>query len=197
MDLDHNLVSHMTNNHPSSIRRDRRSPRRSVKGRRRVLLRPVDRSDLQGLTDILAEAGVSSWWGEYGLDKVESEFLAGSATSMAIEIGSVLAGAVQFTEETDPDYRHASVDIFLSDRWQGHGYGPEALKLLASHLINSRGHHRITIDPALENERAIRAYSSVGFRSVGVMRKYERGPDGRWRDSLLMDLLAEDLDLKR
>lgn len=186
----------MTNNQPST-RHDRQPPRHSVKGRRRVVLRPIDRSDLKGLTDILAEAGVSRWWGEHGPDKVESEFLAGPATSMAIEIGGVLAGAVQYTEETDPDYRHASADIFLSDQWQGYGYGPEALKLLASHLINSRGHHRITIDPALENERAIRAYSSVGFRSVGVMRKYERGPDGRWRDSLLMDLLAEDLDLKR
>jgi aminoglycoside 6'-N-acetyltransferase len=28
---------------------------------------------------------------------------------------------------------------------------------------------------------------------VGVMRRYERGPDGQWRDALLMDLLREDL----
>ncbi|MBW3590681.1 MAG: GNAT family N-acetyltransferase [Actinobacteria bacterium] len=187
----------MSNKQPLSTHHDRRSPHHAAKGRRRVVLRPIDRSDLQVLTDILAEAGVSRWWGEHDLMRVESEFLNGTATSMAIEIGGVLAGAVQFTEETDPDYRRASVDIFLSDQWQGYGYGPEALKLLASHLINSRGHHRLTIDPALENDRAIRAYSSVGFRPVGVMRKYERGPDGRWRDSLLMDLLAEDLDLKR
>jgi aminoglycoside 6'-N-acetyltransferase len=25
------------------------------------------------------------------------------------------------------------------------------------------------------------------------MRRYERGPDGQWHDSLLMDLLAEEL----
>jgi len=25
------------------------------------------------------------------------------------------------------------------------------------------------------------------------MRKYSKGPDGEWRDGLLMDLLAEDL----
>jgi aminoglycoside 6'-N-acetyltransferase len=33
----------------------------------------------------------------------------------------------------------------------------------------------------------------VGFRRVGIMRKYERGPDGVWRDGLLMDMLEEEL----
>ena len=32
-----------------------------------------------------------------------------------------------------------------------------------------------------------------GFRDVGVMRRYERANDGTWRDSLLMDLLADEL----
>jgi len=33
----------------------------------------------------------------------------------------------------------------------------------------------------------------VGFRPVGVMRRYERGADGTFHDGLLMDLLAEEL----
>jgi aminoglycoside 6'-N-acetyltransferase len=33
----------------------------------------------------------------------------------------------------------------------------------------------------------------VGFRPVGVMRRYERGPDGVWHDGLLMDMLAGEL----
>lgn len=28
---------------------------------------------------------------------------------------------------------------------------------------------------------------------MGIMRRYERGADGRWHDALLMDLLAEEL----
>ena len=28
---------------------------------------------------------------------------------------------------------------------------------------------------------------------LGVLRHYELGPDGAWRDGLLMDLLAEEL----
>lgn len=56
-----------------------------------------------------------------------------------------------------------------------------------------RGHPRITIDPAVANERAIRAYERIGFRQVGVMRSYERGADGTWHDGLPMDLLAGEL----
>ena len=54
-------------------------------------------------------------------------------------------------------------------------------------------YHRITIDPALANERAIAAYKKVGFKPVGVMRRYELARDGEWRDALLMDLLADEL----
>jgi aminoglycoside 6'-N-acetyltransferase len=64
---------------------------------------------------------------------------------------------------------------------------------VARHLIRDLGHHRITIDPAADNEAAIRCYAKVGFRPVGVMRRYERGPDGTWHDGLLMDLLADEL----
>jgi aminoglycoside 6'-N-acetyltransferase len=61
-------------------------------------------------------------------------------------------------------------------------------------LIDERGHHRNTIDPAADNAAAIRAYEKAGFKPVGVMRRYERdtGGDG-WHDGLLMELLADEL----
>jgi aminoglycoside 6'-N-acetyltransferase len=43
------------------------------------------------------------------------------------------------------------------------------------------------------NTLAIACYRKVGFRDVGVMRRYERDLDGTWHDNLLMDLLAEEL----
>jgi aminoglycoside 6'-N-acetyltransferase len=51
----------------------------------------------------------------------------------------------------------------------------------------------VTIDPAAHNAAAIACYRKVGFREVGIMRRYERAPDGTWHDGLLMDLLPEDL----
>jgi aminoglycoside 6'-N-acetyltransferase len=111
----------------------------------------------------------------------------------AIELDGDVIGSIQYAEETDPGYRHAGIDLFLDRAHQGRGLGPDAIRTLARHLIEARGHHRLTIDPAAANDRAIRAYERVGFRPVGVMRRYERGPDGTWHDGLLMDLLAGEL----
>ena len=64
------------------------------------------------------------------------------------------------------------------DRFQGRGLGREMLQLGAEWLIEAKGHHRLIIDPAAGNARAIATYTAVGFKPVGVMRRYERGPDG-------------------
>ena len=106
--------------------------------------------------------------------------------------GSV-AGAIQWHEDGGPMYRHAGIDLFLASAWQGRGLGTDALRTVARWLIKIRGHHRLTIDPAASNVRAIRTYARVGFRPVGILRRYERGLDGTWHDGLLMDLLADEL----
>lgn len=66
------------------------------------------------------------------------------------------------------------------------------MRLLVDCLIHERGHHRITIDPAVANTRAVRCYESVGFRPVGMLRQYERDPSGTAHDGLLMERLADD-----
>jgi aminoglycoside 6'-N-acetyltransferase len=104
-----------------------------------------------------------------------------------------VVGLVQYGEETEPDYRHASIDIYLSARVHGLGLGTEAVAVMAAYLIDALGHHRITIDPSAANVAAIRAYTKAGFRPVGLMRRYERDADGEWHDGLLMDMLADEL----
>jgi len=118
-----------------------------------------------------------------------------SATRFAVLLDEAVRGMVQYSEEEEPAYRHASIDIFLDPTVHGRGIGRDAVGTLARHLVSDRGHHRLVIDPAADNEPAIRCYSAVGFRPVGVMRRYERDADGTgWHDGLLMDLLAEELD---
>jgi len=113
------------------------------------------------------------------------------ATRFTIEVDGAVAGLIQFGEELEPKYRHASIDVFVDPAVHGRGVGAEAVAQVVRLLIHERGHHRITIDPAAENTAAIRAYEKVGFRPVGILRRAERDADGRgWHDSLLMDLLA-------
>ena len=159
----------------------------------RVLLRPLAEPDVAPLAAILAEPEVARWWGRRDAEGVRAHLLEWEGdAAIAIEAGGELAGMLQVTEEGDPEYRHASLDLFLRTADHGRGLAREALRLVIAHLIEARGHHRFTIDPAAANERAIRAYAAVGFRPVGIMRRYERAPDGSWRDGLLMDLLAEE-----
>ena len=87
-----------------------------------------------------------------------------------------VAGGIQYAEEEEPDYRHAGIDIYLGSSFQNQGLGQDTLRTIARHLFDDRGHHRLTIDPAAANVRAIVAYRRVGFRPVGAMRSYERGP---------------------
>ena len=65
------------------------------------------------------------------------------------------------------------------------------MRAITRHLIEQRGHHRITLTTWPHNARAIRVYEKVGFRQVGVTRLSERGDDGTWHDELLMELVVE------
>lgn len=156
-----------------------------------MVLRPLAAGDVQELQRIHAEPEVVRWWDEPADGFPWSDDP--DATRLTIEVDGAVAGMIQFSEELEPKYRHAQIDLFLDPALHGRGLGTEAVRRVVRKLIDERGHHRITIDPATNNRAAIRAYEKVGFRPVGVMRGYERdvGGDG-WHDALLMELLAEE-----
>ena len=160
----------------------------------RVTLRPIRPDDRDTMLGMFAEPSVAQWWGTAGPEASADDLYDQSEqTTFIIEADGVVAGVILLSEETEPDYRHAGIDISLRTGWQNRGLGSDALRTLARHLFEERGHHRITIDPATSNERAIATYRRVGFRPVGIMRRYERGPDGTFHDGLLMDMLEGEL----
>ena len=151
--------------------------------------------DLAVLHAILEEPEVARWWRRAEWERVDEK----DAVTFAIVLpGSrpgdpgAVAGCIQYAEETDPDYFSAAVDIFVGTAAQGRGVGPDAMRTLVAWLIDVRGHHRLTVDPAVENARAVHVYERLGFRRVGVLREYERVEEGAWRDAVLLELVAED-----
>ena len=161
----------------------------------RVTLRPIAPADAAGLAAILATPEVARWWPAYDLARVGADFLVDEPNYVvyAIDLDGRLIGAIQTHEEPEPEFRHASIDLFLDPAVHGEGLGPDAIRAVIRHLVEHDGHHRLTIDPAADNLRAIRAYEKVGFRPVGRLRQYQRFPDGTWHDGLLMELLADEL----
>jgi aminoglycoside 6'-N-acetyltransferase len=154
----------------------------------RVVLRPLTPADAPTMLAMLSEPGVAAWWRRSEWDQLTED----GATVFAVVVADTIAGCIQFAEETDPDYHSASIDIFMGDAWQDRGLGTEAMRTLIDYLVGQRGHHRITVDPAATNTRAIHVYERLGFRPVGIMHAYERVAEGTWRDALLMELI--DLD---
>jgi aminoglycoside 6'-N-acetyltransferase len=160
----------------------------------RITLRALTEDDLPRLLDILLQPGVREWWPCYDMERLRADaFEDPEATSLAVDLDGEFVGLVMYSEVPDPYYRAAGIDITLDISCVGQGLGSDTLRTLANYLFTQRGHHRLTIDPALANERAIAAYLKVGFRPVGVMRDYEKGPDGTFHDNLLMDMLEGEL----
>jgi aminoglycoside 6'-N-acetyltransferase len=156
-----------------------------------ISVRPIEERDADELRRIHATPEVVERW-----DVPEDGFPFdddSESRRFAIEVDGVVAGMIQFYEELEPKYRHANIDLFLDPAFHGRGVGTEAVRRVVRMLIDERGHHRITIDPAADNAAAIRAYEKAGFKPVGVMRQYERDTGGEgWHDGLLMELLADD-----
>jgi RimJ/RimL family protein N-acetyltransferase len=154
-----------------------------------ITLRLLTEGDEPELRRIHATPEVARWWDtpdeNFPWDEPE-------ATRLTIEVDGKVAGLIQFGEEPEPKYRHAWIDLFLDPALHGRGVGTEAVRRIVRHLIEERGHHRITIDPATENTAAIQAYENAGFRRVGVMRRAERDADGKgWHDAVLMELVVD------
>jgi RimJ/RimL family protein N-acetyltransferase len=155
-----------------------------------VTLRPLARGDEAELLRMHRMPEVMRWWDEPepGFPWDESD-----STRLTIEVDGAIAGLVEFWEEPEPKYRYATIDIFVDPALHGRGVGTEAMRQVIALLTEERGHHRLTIDPAAENAVAISVYRKVGFRPVGVMRRYERDVGGEgFHDGLLMEWVADD-----
>ena len=157
----------------------------------RVVLRPLAEEHVPVLAEFGGESETARWWAGIDEPYLREELKAG--LSFAILSASEVTGMIQYYEELDPEFRHAGMDLFLGTRFQDRGLGTDTVRTMARYLVREREHHRLIIDPAADNERAIRVYKKVGFRPVGIMREYWRDPDGVWRDGLLLDLLASEL----
>ena len=162
-----------------------------------VRLRVAERGDVARLVEIRRAPEVYRHWrgGEDLVKAVEEDFaeVEDGVTAYVILLEGDVVGWIQWDSEEEPDYRHANIDIYVDPAVHGRGVGTDAVRTLARHLFDDHGYHRIEIDPAADNAAAIRCYTKVGFKPVGITRQSERGPDGTWHDSLLMDMLAAEL----
>lgn len=159
-----------------------------------VFLRAVHPEDFDGLRQVLDEPGIGRWWRLYDGERVRAEFLGNEVGVYAVEADGKAVGAIEYVESADPDYRHADVDLFVTERMRETGTGTTALRLLTRHLLEDLGQHRVVGAPGSQNAEAIAMFEEVGFHHVGRLRQYERQSDGTWQDCELLELLRADFE---
>jgi len=130
-------------------------------------VRPGRSEEVEALRAILAEPSVAHWWGALEPSAEVATKLLGDADTvlLVIEVDGAVAGGIEYHEENEPMYRHAGIDIYLSDRHQGRGVGTEAVGMLARFLIEGRGQRGR--DPLLREGRvsAGRGHAPVRVRA--------------------------------
>lgn len=90
-------------------------------------------------------------------------------------------------------HRTAEIGIFIGDKeYWGQGYGPEAMRLLLAYGFDHLNLRNVMLIVYSFNERAIRAYTKIGFRELG-RRRACYVMKGTEYDIVYMDMLNEDL----
>jgi aminoglycoside 6'-N-acetyltransferase len=158
-----------------------------------VRLRPLVPDDGPALRAILATPAVSRWWHPpddgfpFDHEARTVRWAVELLGSAGLGPAGAVVGMVQAYEGEDPDYDESGIDVFLAPSMHRRGLGRDVVTTVRDWLVDIRGHHLVTIDPAASNTAAIACYTACGFRPVGILHGRERDTDRQgWHDTLLM-----------
>ena len=139
---------------------------RRVQGRL-TTVRPATEADVELLVRWHADPDVARYWdGEtFTADEVRAGLRRERVDPFIVEAGGEPVGYVQAWWEAGGP-RRGGIDMFLIPSARGRGLGPDAAFALARHLRDACGWRRVTVDPYLWNDAAIRAWRQAGFVDV-------------------------------
>lgn len=154
-------------------------------------LRPATDADLDLLVGWFADPGVYVYWD--GAPKPPAQVVGEGYTGgdrpstepFIVEVAGEPVGYIQYCPE---DAAGDGIDLFLVPAARGRGLGPDAARALVRYLFAERGWRRVTVDPAADYARAIRAWEKAGFV---VERAWPDHPDG---PAVLMAIPADESD---
>jgi aminoglycoside 6'-N-acetyltransferase len=131
----------------------------SVRGRL-TTLRPAAAADVERLVAWHADPEVSRYWDDETFTHAEMEerLAREDVEAWILERAGEPVGYLQVHSE--------GLDMFLIPAARGRGLGPDAARAMAQHLLHERGRERVTVDPYLWNEAAVRAWEHAGFVEV-------------------------------
>jgi aminoglycoside 6'-N-acetyltransferase len=137
-------------------------------------VRAAGEDDVDLLVEWHLDPGVARFWdGEtYTREEVRQRLERDDVRSFVIVEAARDAPVGYVQAWSDDNWASGGLDMFLVPRARGRGLGPDAAQALARHLVRECGWTRVTVDPYLWNEAAIRAWERAGFA-----RASEHPPD--------------------
>jgi RimJ/RimL family protein N-acetyltransferase len=167
---------------------------------RLVRLRPVEADDVTAINQGIWNPNVTRFLGGPGWPEPMAgtrAFLERARANegmllLAIEtLAGELIGACSLEDISGPT-RTATLGIWVGEPYWSHGYGTDAVRILCRFGFREMNLQRIDLGVHETNPRGIRAYEKVGFKEEG-RRPRRHFVDGRYVDTVVMGLLAEDL----
>jgi RimJ/RimL family protein N-acetyltransferase len=164
----------------------------------RVVLRAIERDDLSRCVHWLNNPTVLEFFGRYAPLSVateerwfEEQRHDSSQRNFAIDLNGHHIGMGGFSH-MQPRNRCAEVGLFIGEpkRWD-QGLGTDALRTLVRFGFQEMNLHRIYLRVFAGNQRAVRCYTKIGFRSEGRWREAEYR-HGRYHDLLWMSILHSE-----
>ncbi|CAM5290231.1 MULTISPECIES: GNAT family N-acetyltransferase [Streptomyces] len=153
-----------------------------------VRLRRTVPEDLALFRQAFGDPEVRRWWDQ----SARPEDLARFQHERCLQIidDERTVGFIEYEVDDDSDTVRPKI-VIATPEDRDRGLGTTALTVFAS-AVFAAGHARVALLSDADNDRALRCYEKVGFRTVGRLRSYLPGPAGR-HDALLLDLLPDDL----
>jgi aminoglycoside 6'-N-acetyltransferase len=152
----------------------------------RTSLRPTTDADTDLLEGWLSDPEIYRYWGGKPIlrDEIQAKYIRARSPQVECMIVETEGAPIGFLQYWKGRGRSGGLDMFLIPAFRGRDLGPDAARAVADNL-RSQGWNRITVDPALNNHGAIRAWSRAGF----VAEKEIIGDDG---PALLMVFKSSD-----
>ena len=129
-----------------------------------TLLRPVDKADVELLIAWHADESVARYW-DWETFTRESmlERLARPDVAPYLVLSADDGEPIGYLQAWRDAEGGGGLDMFLEASARGRGLGPDAARAMAEHLVGTCGWKRVTVDPYLWNDRAVRAWRKAGF----------------------------------
>lgn len=162
-----------------------------------VLLRPLEREDLQFVHKLDNNASVMRYWFEEPyeafeelVDIYEKHIHDHNERRFIIAHDGDKVGLVELVE-INQVHRHAEFQIIIAPNYENKGYAKRAAKLAIDYGFSVLNLYKLYLHVDSENDRAIHIYSKLGFETEGLLR-HEFFINGKYRDVIRMCIFQHD-----